>query len=279
MNSEALNKNIKDLLKTAEGDVSLYFRDLNTDFCLKINENEIYNTASLMKIFVGLQYLRLIENGKIDVNIPVKIKNSFRSKFDNSLFELSPDIDSDPDLYNIIGSEIYALELIERMITRSSNLATNNLIELIEKKSTFENLLKEIGVSNTQIIRGVEDQKAFDAGIANFTTAADIAKVLEYIYTGVLKNDIYITQLFKFLQEQKHNSIIPLHLPKNLLIAHKTGNLSSSIHDAAIITSTTGLKYILVILSKNLKNKENAIAIFAGISKLFYTFISDRNTP
>lgn len=275
MNFEVLHIKINQLLKPVEGDVSLFFKDLITNVTFKINENVLFNTASLMKVFVGLQYLQLIEKGKIDVSVPVKLKNSFRSKFDNSLFELSPEIDSDPDLYNKIGSEINAMELIERMITRSSNLSTNNLFELIEKQSNIDDLLKETGVSNTRIIRGVEDQKAFDAGITNVTTAADMVKVLEYIHAGVLNNDIYITQLYYFLLKQQHNSIIPLHLPKNLLIAHKTGNLSASIHDAAIISSPEGVGYILVILSKNLQNKEKATAVFAKVSEVLYSFLLD----
>ncbi len=275
MNFEVLHIKINQLLKPVEGDVSLFFKDLITNVTFKINENVLFNTASLMKVFVGLQYLQLIEKGKINVSVPVKLKNSFRSKFDNSLFELSPEIDSDPDLYNKIGSEINAMELIERMITRSSNLSTNNLFELIEKQSNIDDLLKETGVSNTRIIRGVEDQKAFDAGITNVTTAADMVKVLEYIHAGVLNNDIYITQLYNFLLKQQHNSIIPLHLPKNLLIAHKTGNLSASIHDAAIISSPEGVGYILVILSKNLHNKEKATAVFAKVSEVLYSFLLD----
>lgn len=276
MNVEELNALIKHQLQFVEGYIALYAKDLNNDFCCKINENEIFNTASLMKLVVGLECMRLVETGTLNINKPHILKNSFRSKFDNSIYELSPEIDSDPDLYTKIGFEINIYELIERMITRSSNLATNNLFELIAKENSFDNILKEIGVYSTHIVRGVEDQKAYDAGIINTTTAVDMIKILEHIYNGVLQKNTYLTQLYNFLLKQEHNSIIPARLPENLLIAHKTGNLTKSLHDAAIITSSNGIRYLLVILSKNLENKENAIAVFSKISELIYDFLKKK---
>lgn len=270
---EQLEREIKYLLEPVSGVVSVFYKDLNTGNEFRLNENEVFNTASLMKVIIGLQLVRLFESGEIDENSTLKLKNSFASKHDNSLYQLSEIIDSEKSLYSKIGSEVRVLELLELMITQSSNLATNNLFELIERKSNIAVLLEELGMIDTRIVRGVEDQKAYDARIINTTTAGDMIKILEQIYAGVLQKNAYLTQLYNFLLKQEHNSIIPARLPENLLIAHKTGNLNKSLHDAAIITSTNGIRFLLVILSKNLENKENAIGVFSKIAELIYDFL------
>jgi beta-lactamase class A len=270
---EQLEREIKHLLEPVSGVVSVFYKDLNTGNEFRLNENEVFNTASLMKVIIGLQLVRFFESGEIDENRTLKLKNSFASKHDNSLYQLSEIIDSEKSLYSKIGSEVRVIELLELMITQSSNLATNNLFELIKRKSNIADLLEELGMTDTRIVRGVEDQKAYDARIINTTTAADMKNILEHIYAGVLQKNTYLTQLYNFLLKQEHNSIIPARLPENLLIAHKTGNLNKSLHDAAIITSSNGIRYLLVILSKNLENKESAIAVFSKISELIYDFL------
>jgi len=270
---EQLEREIKHLLESVSGVVSVFYKDLNSGNEFRLNENEVFNTASLMKVIKGLQLVRLFESGEIDENSTLKLKNSFVSKYDNSFYQLSEIIDSEKSLYSKIGSEVCLLELLELMITQSSNLATNNLFELIERKSSIANLLDDLGMTDTRIVRGVEDQKAYDAGIINTTTAADMIKILEYIYIGMLQKNTYITHLYNLLLKQEHNSIIPVRLPGNLLIAHKTGNLTKSLHDAAIITSSNGIRYLLVMLSKNIDNKEITIAVFSKISELIYDFL------
>ncbi len=226
-----------------------------------------------MKVFIGLEMLMRIEKQDFDLNFQLEIKNSFQSKYDNSNFELLIENDSEKELYGKIGDKVSIMELLELMITKSSNLATNNLFSMLQKGNSIQNLLRSLKMSNTQIIRCVEDQKAFDAGIINYTNATDIYKLFKFINAGVLSGSTYITTLYEILKRQEHNSIIPQLLPKELRIAHKTGTIKSVLHDAGIISSDNGLNYILVILSKNLVDKEKSISSFAKISQIIYQFV------
>ncbi len=168
-------------------------------------------------------------------------------------------------------------KLLELMITKSSNLATNNLFELIENKSSIADLLTELEMTDTKILRGVEDQKAYDAGMINTTTATDLVKLFQYIHYGVSSGNKAITMLYEIMKRQEHNSIIPALLPKNLRIAHKTGTLKSTIHDAALVSSDTGKNYILILLSKNLRDKVMATTAFAQLSEVFYNLASENS--
>jgi len=274
---ENIQEEVTNLLKLVEGDVSVFFYDLNTNRRYMLNENEPFNTASLMKIVVGLQLVRLFESNKLDENATIKLKNSFASKLDNSLFQLSETVDGEKSLYSKIGLQVRIPELLELMITQSSNLSTNNLFELIEMNGSISDLLAEIEMTNTKILRGVEDQKAYDAGMINTTTATDLVKLFQHIHYGVSSENKSITMLYEIMKRQEHNSIIPALLPKNLHIAHKTGTLKSTIHDAALVSSYTGKNYILILLSKNLRDKAIATTAFAQLSEVFYNLASEKS--
>jgi len=276
---ENIQEEITNLLKLVEGDVSVFFYDFNSNRQYMLNENEPFNTASLMKVVVGLQLVQLFETGKLEETATIELKNSFASKQDKSLFHLSETIDGDKSLYSKIGLQVSVLDLLELMITKSSNLATNNLFELIENNCSIANLLAELEMTDTKIVRGVEDQKAYDAGLINTTTAADLVKLYQYIRYGVSAENKSITLLYEIMKRQEHNSIIPALLPKNLHIAHKTGTLKSTIHDAALISSNTGKNYMLILLSKNLRDKALATTTFAKISETLYYLASKKSIP
>jgi beta-lactamase class A len=261
---------LHELILSVQGDVALYYHNLHTNTSYTHNEQLTVNTASLMKVVVGLQLTQLIQQGKLSYAQTHLLHNSFISKADGSLYALSPTIDSDPELYTLLGTPVSLIELLRRMITRSSNLATNNLFQLIEPMANASQLLQHIGMHHTQILRGVEDQKAFDAGIINHTTAADMATLFTYIHQHLHTHNQAVSLLHHTLCEQEHNHIIPALLPSTITIAHKTGNLQRSLHDAALITTHTGIPYVLVILSQNLQNLSHAQTTFAQLSNILY---------
>ena len=109
---------------------------------------------------------------KLDQGIP--LANPFKSIVDGSPYTLDPGADSDSSAYLRVGSSVPVRELIDRMITRSSNLATNALIELADAKRANATA-HALGAKNIRVLRGVEDGKAFAAGLNNTTTARDLA--------------------------------------------------------------------------------------------------------
>ena len=67
--------------------------------------------------------------------------------------------------------------------------------------------------------------------------------------------------------------IIPAQLPKEVKIAHKTGSITGVQHDAGIIVLPGGHKYVLVLLSKNLEDRDKGVETLALISKMVYDFV------
>ncbi len=86
-----------------------------------------------------------------------------------------------------------------------------------------------------QVLRGVEDLKAFDQGMNNTTDAAGLAMLFEKLASGQAVGAEADAEMIAILKRQKHNEGIPAGLPPGLEVAHKTGEVTKIHHDAGIV--------------------------------------------
>jgi beta-lactamase class A len=225
-----------------------------------------------MKVPVMIELFKQQATGKLNLNDSIELKNSFRSIVDGSIYKMDISDDSDDVIYNKIGSNLKLYDLMYSMITVSSNLATNVLIELVGAKKTTITM-RGLGADNIKVLRGVEDQKAYDLGLSNSTTAKDLLVIMEAIANGTAGEKGDCIEMIAILKNQKWNDMIPLYLPKEVEIAHKTGSITGVHHDAAIVYLPNGKTYVLILLSKNLKDSEKGTKQLAEISKSIYNFM------
>jgi beta-lactamase class A len=249
--------------------VGVSLRDLGSGDSLDINADESFHAASTMKVPVMIELFRQAERGWVSLDQPVMLVNQFGSIVDASPFSVDAGDDSDSLLYNRVGQRVPVRELMNRMITRSSNLATNALIALIGPERANATA-HELGANNIQVLRGVEDQKAFDAGRNNSTTARDLATLLAAIETGRAASRASCDAMKKILLDQEFNDEIPAGLPPGTPVAHKTGWITGVLHDAAIVYPRSRAPYVLVVLTKNIPNDTVARALIADVSRLVY---------
>ncbi len=271
---EDLDLKIKLLLEQIEGDFAIAFQDLHrkeNNFFL--NENKKFHAASTMKVPVMIEMYHQASQGKFSLTDSILVKNEFKSIVDQSSYEMNIKEDSESSLYSQIGKKMTLFDLMYQMIILSSNLATNILVEEIGSKNVTASM-KRLGAYNTEILRGVEDQKAYDLGLNNVTTAKDLMTILKSIVVAsseITKDQI---AMINVLKAQEFNDIIPRFLPLDVEVAHKTGSITGSHHDAGIIYLPNGEIYVLVLLSKNLKDFNQGTLTLAKISKLFYEHVT-----
>lgn len=257
-----------------KGDVAIAFLDLsNEKNQILINSSEPFHAASTMKVPIMIELFKQQAEGKLKLNDSIELKNSFRSIVDSSIYKMDISDDSDDIIYNKIGSKIKVYDLMYSMITVSSNLATNILIELVGAKNTTATM-RGLGANNIEVLRGVEDQKAYDLGLSNSTTAKDLLIIMKSIANGSGGTKEDCNTMITILKDQKWNDMIPLYLPKDVEIAHKTGSITGVHHDAAIVYLPNGKTYVLILLSKNLKDFERGTRQLAEISKSIYNFMA-----
>ena len=271
--SEKLKVRIEDQISQIEGDVAVAFLNLsNKNDSLFINIDEEFHAASTMKVPVMIELFKQQAEGKFNLKDTIVLKNEFKSIVDGSTYSMDIADDSDDVVYSKIGSKITLHDLMVPMITVSSNLATNVLIEMVDAKKVTQTM-RDLGANKIEVLRGVEDQKAYDQGLSNSTTARDLLAIMKAISQGEAgtKEDTEI--MLNILKAQEWNDMIPLYLPKQVVVAHKTGSITGVHHDAAIVYPPNSSSYVLVLLSKNLKDFDRGTQQLAEISKTIYDYM------
>lgn len=270
--AEELKDQITKELSKQAGTFAVAFKDLTTGEELFINEHELFHAASTMKTPVMAEVYKQAAEGKFSVKDSIQIKNEFISIFDGNTFSIDPAVDSDTLLYHEIGKKRTIYSLMYDMIIVSSNLATNLIIELVDAKNVTQTL-REIGAKDIQVLRGVEDTKAFQAGMNNQVTAYDLMLLFEKIDNEELVNAEASMAMMDILLDQRFNDIIPANLPKEVKVAHKTGSITGVQHDSGIVFLPDGRKYILVLLSKELTDTDRGIKALATVSEMIYHYV------
>jgi beta-lactamase class A len=251
-------------------EVAVSYRDLQSGDSLDLRADVDFHAASTMKVPVLIEVLRSVDDGRLRLDQGVLLINSFRSIVDGSLYALDANDDSDSSVYARVGQRVPVRELVERMIVRSSNLATNALIALVgadQANATAHRL----GATHIRVLRGVEDGKAFAAGRNNTTTSADLAVLLERIERGDALRPASARLMKEILLRQELNDEIPAGLPPGTPVAHKTGSITATLHDAAIVYPTGRAPYVLVVLTRNIPDEKVAQRLIADISRLVWS--------
>jgi beta-lactamase class A len=229
--------------------LGISFFDEETTIQWSYNADHYMHAASTMKLAVLLAVFRQIEHGELSLDSPVHVRNRFTSIVNQEPFMLDLSRDADPNVYGHLGKTLTVRELAYWMITLSSNLATNLLVEVVGVP-TIQLALDELDIDGIRVLRGVEDQKAFDAGLNNEVTANGLLKLLRLIAEGKAYSKKACDEMLNIMLEQQYRSGIPAGLPKAVRVAHKTGNISTVHHDAGIVYLEDRKPYVLVILTQ-----------------------------
>ena len=262
---------VQRIAASPEAVVGVAYADLETGDRISLAPDSAFHAASTMKIPVMIEVLRRSQQGAFTLDQPVLMINQFRSLADGSPFSLDAADDGDSTLYQRIGQRVPIRELLRLMITRSSNFATNELIELVGAANATA-AARSLGATRTHVLRGVEDQKAFDAGMINTTTAGDLATLLAAIENGQVLSPSSSALMRDILLAQEFNEKIPAGLPPGTRVAHKTGEITAVSHDAAIVYPAGRKPYVLTVLTRGLRDAKASSAVIADISRLVYGF-------
>lgn len=250
--------------------VSVAYRHLGRPDSLYLRADTSYHAASTMKVPVMIELFRKVDRGEMRLTDSVPLVNEFRSIVDGSPYSLGPGDDSDSSLYARVGGKVTVGELIDRMITRSSNLATNAVIDLAGGGERITATMRQLGARDIQVRRGVEDGKAYRAGLNNTTTARDLATILAALETGRAASPASTDAMREILLRQEFNDGIPAGLPPGTPAAHKTGWITATAHDAAIVYPSDGEPYVLVILTGGIPEHEDANRLTADLARLVH---------
>jgi len=270
---DKLQSDIEQQIQAIEGDIAVAFIDLsNEENSILINVDEEFHAASTMKVPVMIELYKQQNQGLINLSDSIVLVNEFKSIVDGSPYKMDIGDDSDDVIYSKIGTKQTLYDLMVPMITVSSNLATNVLIGIVDAKKTTQTM-RDLGAKKINVLRGVEDIKAYEQGLSNSTTARDLMVIKKAIANGTAGTKADCEAMLSILKDQQWNDMIPKYLPDNVEVAHKTGSITGVHHDAAIVYPPNGKDYVLVLLSKNLKDFDEGTDKLAKISERIFSYM------
>lgn len=265
---------VDSLAAAAGAEVSVYYRSLGAraDSVL-VRADVRMHAASTMKVPVLLQLFLDRDQGLRSLEDSLPVRTTFASIVDGSPYELDRGSDSDTTLYAREGQHATLRELATLMITRSSNLATNLLIDELDPQRVT-GTLRALGADSMVVLRGVEDLPAFEAGLSNTTTARDLGRVFLALAPGApagavpgALSEVSREEMRAILERQEFRSKIPAGLPAGVRVANKTGWITGISHDAALVFPPADPPYVLVVLTRGVQETETAESLIAEVSR------------
>jgi beta-lactamase class A len=265
--AEDLESEMRNVIASSGAEVSVALRPLDGRDEVLIDPDRSFHAASTMKVPVMIELFRQARAGALRLDDAVRIQNEFRSIVDGSRYALSEGDDSDKEIYAAIGKTLTLRELCETMIVKSSNFAANLLIGKLDA-SSIQRTVEALGASGIQVLRGVEDQKAFDKGLNNTTTARALLVLFERLANGRAVDAAADAEMVAVLKRQTFNDALPAGLPPGVAVAHKTGTITRIHHDAGIVYAKR--PYVLVVLVRGIGDQKQSAALIARLSRLAF---------
>ncbi|MEU7587514.1 serine hydrolase [Micromonospora sp. NPDC049230] len=239
-------------LDRVPGTVSAYVGRLDAPPTWTRHPDAAHYAASTMKVAVLAALHRAAEAGSLDLDAPVPVVNEFDSAQPGApRFSCAPHYDNDDAVWDRLGDTAPLRWLADRMIVRSSNLATNLVIDHVGLPAVAE-AWALAGARTSVTGRGIEDFAARAAGITNTVTATDLAALLGALGTGAstpgrLASPAACSAMLDVLLAQEHREDLAAGLPAGTRIAHKSGWVRGVRHGAGLVLPADAPPYLIAV--------------------------------
>jgi beta-lactamase class A len=226
-------------------------------------DREQHYAASTMKLALVIAAFREEEAGRLSLEETVSVHNSFASASGTGRFSLDESEDSDPEPWARLGQRVALRWLAYRSIVRSSNLATNLLLDAVGVPAVAA-ALDAVGAVDSVVSRGIEDSAARESGLQNLVTARDLALTLQALVAGTAAGRRSCQEILEVLAAQQINDAIPALLPAGTRVAHKSGWVEGISHDAGIVYPPGAEPFVVVVCTTSDLDEQAGLDLIAA---------------
>jgi len=250
---EKLTKLINQKLNEGQATkISVYFRDLNNSHWTGVNENELYDPASLLKVPLMIAYYRIADDNPGILKKTIQYNNN---KDENNSQAIQSAQKLIPDGWYSID------DLINRMIIYSDNNAFNLLLNYITPDD-FNAVLADLSISLPPDISKIED----------YISPKTYSYFFRTLYSSTYLSRQYSEQALELLSKIKFNDGLNAGLPKDFVVAHKFGERTfnkkppKELHDCGIIYYTKA-PYLLCVMTRgdDIKSLQSVIKDISSV--------------
>ncbi len=239
---------------------SIYVWDYESGKYADLNAQQVYPTASIIKIPVLIQLFKAIEMGMINLDDKIAMTDYYKSEGSGSL------------QFKGVNSIYTVDELARVMITESDNSATNMLMDATGGMNAMNSSLRKWGMKETRVNDWLPDLQG-----TNVTTSKEMAAMLYNI-----DNPNFLTlnsreKIVDYMSHVHNNRLIQAGLPSSAIFIHKTGDIGKMLGDAGIVYTPNGKKYIVVMLVNRPYNSPLGKDFIVKASSLVYNYMINTN--
>ncbi|MEE4536919.1 MAG: serine hydrolase [Erythrobacter sp.] len=265
---EGFERRIAELADGSKGRIGVAAIDLATGQEIMVLGDQLFPLASTSKIAVAATYLEMVEQGKYSLTSEFPLLLPIKSaRF------------SSPAAPVRKGNYMPAIDLIEIMITRSSNPATDALLAAVGGPAKVNDWMKRQGIEDFSIDRDiatlVRDDGEYDP--ANWIDTRDVAspRAIVRLLEGLYRGDYLSREHRRVLLSAMSRTVtgrrrIVAHMPGEARVSHKTGSLNNTSSDVGIIESPDGRAIAVAIYVTGQGSRGAREAKIASIARALY---------
>jgi beta-lactamase class A len=260
-----LEQKIKSEIETFGQEAAVVVEDLSNGWKISINGDKLFPSASLVKVPIMASLFSVCKEQGVDLKQCLVLTNKNKALGSGILKSYAS------------GTEFNLEDLVEIMVTKSDNTAANMLIDYLGFDA-LNNYFKKLGLNNTNLVRKMMDFKSRREGLENFTSANDLAHLLEEMYNFTLIDNSFSQKCLEILKKQKIKDRIPARLPADTVVAHKTGLERGICHDAGIVFTPGGNFIVCVLTRHNYKVSKPAKKFISQVALDVYAYYQPGNS-
>ena len=264
----ALERRIAQIADGSDGRIGVAALDLSTGEEVMVLADQRFPMASTSKIAVAATFLEGVEQGRWSLSSEFPLLIPLRSaKY------------SSPTAPVRKGNYMAARDLIEIMITRSSNTATDALLDVVGGPQAVNAWAYRNGFRNFSIDRDiatlVRDDGEYDPAtyidMRDSATPRDIVRMLAALNNGGVLSDASRSVILGSMSRTRTGKRrIPALMPAGAEVMHKTGSLNNTSSDVGIIRGPNGRSIAVAIYVTGQGAKLNRERKIAEIARALY---------
>lgn len=267
----AADTTASNVIGESSGTVSIWAGPIGGPAVFARDPDVTHYAASTTKVAIMVALHRAAEAGRLRLDDEVLVRNEFRSVLPTGgTFAIDLDDDSDGAVMARIGARATLRWLCERMIVRSSNLATNLVLTAVRDAAGAEaanDVWRSVGATHSRTDRFIEDGPARSAGITNQVTAADLAALFSGIAGGTAAAPSSCKAMMRTLLAQEIRDDVPAGLPPGTPVAAKNGWITGVRHGAAVVLPTGEKPFVLVVCTTTGLAEAEGAALVARVAE------------
>lgn len=251
---------LDELANAAQARISVWYGDLDGTARIVRDERDLHPAASTFKVAVVAALHEAVGRGELRLDDTLEVRAELPSAVAGRTYVTTQDYDNDNEPWTVLGRRAELGWLAERAIIRSSNLATNLLLDRLGLEAVNA-VYDEAGATGCRLGRPIEDAPAGAKGLTNTATAAGMAALLRHVAGA--------PSVLALLDRCEDDRFAAAGLPAGTRFAHKPGWFDGVAHDIGIVRPEVGEPFVLVVLTAApLITDESAAELVAEVARV-----------